>query len=408
MTRGAFEGVKVVEYADMVSGPYCGKLLADMGADVIKVEEPPHGDRARTRGPFPGDTPHRERSGLFLYLNTSKRAITLDPDQPAGQEALRRLIDWGNVLIDNHPPEKLESLGLGWEELHKQNPGLVLTSITPYGRSGPRSNYRGGELTGYHAGGLGNLLPQRSTDISRAPVKAGGYPTGYTAGLTAALATAAALLGRLVAGKGRLVDISEQEAVLALVRTLIAQTIYDRTTWSRVPDRPPVFGRTECRDGFIVYLPIEDPHWRAFVDMMGNPDWASGEEWNTLAYRAGHLMEIVPHLDAWMLQQSKEDIHHRGAAGGFAIGPVYSAEEVMNYRQYNARNYFVAVDHPEAGSFRYAGWPYKMPASPPEVRCPAPLLGQHNEEILRGVLGYSAGEFDELSRCGAVWKESEA
>ena len=159
MTRGAFEGVKVVEYADMVSGPYCGKLLADMGADVIKVEEPPHGDRARGRGPFPGDTPHRERSGLFLYLNTSKRAITLDPDQPAGREALRRLIDWADVLIDNHPPERLESLGLGWEELQKQNPGLIVTSITPYGRSGPRSHYRGGELTGYHAGGLGNLLP---------------------------------------------------------------------------------------------------------------------------------------------------------------------------------------------------------------------------------------------------------
>ena len=408
MTRGAFEGVRVVEYADMVSGPYCGKLLADMGADVVKVEEPPHGDRARGRGPFPGDTSHRERSGLFLYLNTSKRAVTLDPDQPAGREILRRLIDWADILVDNHSPERLKSLELGWEELHKQNPGLIVTSITPYGRSGPRSHYRGGELTGYHAGGLGNLLPQRSTDVSRAPVKAGGYPTGYAAGLTAALATGSALLGRLATGKGRLIDVSEQEAILGLVRPFISQTIYDRTTWSRVPDRPPFFGRTECRDGFVVYVPIEDDHWRAFVDIMGNPDWASGEEWGTLAYRVGHLMEIAPQIDAWMLQQSKEDIHHRGAAKGFAVGSVYSAEEVMNYRQYQARDYFVAVDHPEAGAFRYAGWPYKMSGSPPEVRRPAPLLGQHNQEVLCGLLGYSEGELDELRRSGAVWKENEA
>jgi crotonobetainyl-CoA:carnitine CoA-transferase CaiB-like acyl-CoA transferase len=408
VTRGAFAGVKVVEFAGMVSGPYGGKLLADMGADVIKVEEPPHGDPARRRGPFPGDTPHRERSGLFLYLNTGKRSVTLDPDQPAGRDLLRRLIDWADVLIDNHPPERLESLGLGWETLRAQRPELVAASITPYGRSGPRAQYRGGELTGYHAGGLGNLLPQRSTDTSRAPVKAGGYPTGYAAGLTTALAVAAAVLGRVVSGRGRLIEVSEQEAILALVRTLLPQTIYDRSSWSRVPDRPPFFGRTQCRDGYIVYLPIEDHHWRAFVDMMGNPEWASGEEWGTLAYRVGHLMEIAPLIDAWMLEQSKEDLHHRGAARGFAIGPVYTAEEVMSYRQYQARDYFVAVDHPEAGTLRHAGWPYRMSASPPQVQRPAPLLGQHNEEVLRDILGYTADEVDELRRAGAVWKEADA
>ena len=126
MSPGTFAGVRIVEYATMVSGPYCGKLFADMGADVIKVEEPPSGDPARQRGPFPGDEPHPERSGLFLYLNTSKRGIGLGLDLPAGREAFASLVASADVLIDNHPPERLESLGLGWEELRRHNPRLII------------------------------------------------------------------------------------------------------------------------------------------------------------------------------------------------------------------------------------------------------------------------------------------
>lgn len=407
LQRGAFTGIKVIEYGAMVSAPYCGKLFADMGADVIKVEGPPAGDPARARGPFPGDEPHPERSGLFLYLNTSKQGVTLDLGRQGGPDAFRRLVRWADVLIDNHPVGHLDEMGFSWEELQRENPSLILTCITPYGRTGPRANQKGTELTAYHAGGLGNLLPTRSEDISRAPIKAGGYPTGYHAGLTAALATAAAVFGRRTSAKGRLIDVSEQEVILALVRTNIASTIYHHSVWSRVPERPPAMGRLKCRDGHVVLLLLETHHWRRFVELMGNPEWASGPEWDSLAYRAAHLMEIAPMIDAWMAEQSKEDIHHRGAAMGFAIGSVYNAEEVMNYRQYLARGYFVEVDHPAAGKYRYAGWPYKMPASPPRVQRAAPLLGQHNREVFEDVLGYSREEFVRLCQSGAVWKEGE-
>lgn len=402
MVEGAFDGVRVVEYATMVSGPYCGKLLADMGADVIKVEEPRRGDPARQRGPFPADQPHPERSGLFLYLNTSKRGITLDPAHRSGRDAFERLIRWADVLVDNHRPERLESLGLGWEAVRAINPALIVTSITPYGRTGPRSGQKGSELTSYHAGGMGNLLPTRSVDVNRAPVKAGGYPVGYHAGLTAALATAAALVGRRATGSGRLIDISEQEAILALVRTNLAGTIYNRSTWSRVPERPPGMGRMECRDGYVVLAAFEDHHWRGLMELMGNPEWASDPAWGSLKYRAHHLLEIAPLLDEWMLQQSKDDIHHKGAAKGFAIGPVNTAEDVINYRQYEARGYFVDVDHPEGGRFRYAGSPYQMSATPPRVQRPAPLLGQHNEEVYRGLLGYSDEQLHRMREVGAA------
>ncbi len=404
MATGAFDGVRVVEFAEMVSGPYCGKLLADMGADVIKVEQPPDGDPARQRRPFLNDEPHPERSGLFLYLNANKRSLALETSKSHGREVLTRFLDSADVLIDNHSPAVLEALGLGWEALHNRNPRLIVTSITPNGRSGPRAGCKGTDMTGYHAGGLGTLMPPRSVDASRAPVKAGGYPTGYHAGLTAGLATAAALFGR-GEGEGCLIDVSEQEAIVSLVRGFLVQMVYQRVTWNRVPDRPPFFGRMETSDGYVVSHVVEDHHWRALVELMGYPEWAAGEEWNSYEYRCGHLFEIGHKIDEWVKGQKKEELHHKGAAMGFAVGTVYNAEEVLNSRQYAARSYFVEVEHPQVGRLRHAGWPYKMSGSPPRIRRPAPLLGEHNHEALREV-GYSESELAALIQSGVVWKEA--
>lgn len=236
-------------------------------------------------------------------------------------------------------------------------------------------------------------------------MKTGGYPTGYHAGLTAAFAVAAALLG-CEDGGGSLIDVSEQESILSLIRGVLANNVHQRVTWSRVTDRPPYMGRMPCADGFVVLFIVEDSHWRGLVELMGNPDWASGEEWNSFPYRMGHLFEIGEKMDEWSKTQKKEDFHHQGSAEGFSVGTVYNAEEVLNSRQYASRDYFVDVEHPEAGKFRYAGWPYKMTASPPQVSRPAPLLGQHNDEVLRDALGYSEDECRALRESRAVWKDT--
>jgi crotonobetainyl-CoA:carnitine CoA-transferase CaiB-like acyl-CoA transferase len=401
MRGGALAGIKVLELATMVAGPYCGKLLADLGADVVKLE-PPEGDPARTSGPFPESGPHPERSALFLYNNTSKRGITLDLDVAEAREPLERLIRWADLLIDGLPDRRLERLGLTPEAVSRLNPSLVYTSIGPYGRTGPRADAPGDELTLMHAGGLANLLPTRAPDADRAPVKMGGYAVGHHGGLTAALASLAALLGRRERGQGRAVDVSLQEAILAMVRPNVAGSRYHDTTWSRVPDRPPVMGRMRTRDGYVVIGTPEDHHFRAFRELMGNPEWIAGEEWETLAYRTHHLMEVSPKLDEWMQRQSKHDIHEQGAGRGIAVGPINSAPEVMADPQLAARGYFTEVEHPEAGKRRYAGWPYRMSATPPRVSRPAPLLGQHNREIYCSELGYSAAEFEQLRRSGAV------
>ena len=404
MAGDALAGVRVVELSTMVAGPYCGKLLADLGADVIKME-PPEGDPSRQCGPFPAGGAHPERSALFLYLNTSKRGIALDPDVPEGLDALRRLVKWADVLIDSFPAERLQGLGLTPAALTRLNPALICTSITPYGRTGPRTGAKGDELTLVHAGGLGNLLPTRSVDVDRAPVKMAGYSVGYHGGMTAALASMAALLAQRKTGRGRVIDISLQEVILAMVRAGVSGTRYQNTTWGRVPDRPPALGRMNTRDGYIVVGTPEDHHFRSFRELIGHPQWLAGKQWESLAYRSHHLMEVTDKIDEWMLGQSKDELHHRGARMGIAMGPLNSAEDLMKDEQYAARGYFVDVEHPEAGTHRYAGWPYRMTATSPCVRRPAPLLGEHNQEVFCNELAYSAEEFERLRRAGAAQRD---
>ncbi len=379
MTAKALDGVTLVELGTMVAAPYCAKLLADFGAEVVKVESA-EGDPSRRIDPF-GVEEDEEVSPLFLYNNTGKRSVCCDFRSAEDLGTLRGLLESADVLVDSLEPGTLEGLELGAEALRALNPSLVRTTITPYGRSGPRAHVPGGELTVSHAGGLANLLPSRSDSVNRAPVKLGGWQLEHTAGVVAALATLGALYGRENDSRGRLIDISVQEVSLALVAPLVALNRYQDTTWSRVPDRPPAMGRLQTRDGYVIVNAFDDHHFDAFRDLIGNPDWCAGEEWRSMSYRAHHLMEIAAKIEEWMLGQAKDEVHHRAAKKGIPIGPIASAADVMANPQFEARDFFVEVEHPRAGRHRYAGSPYRMAASPPRPGRPAPLLGEHDEEV---------------------------
>ena len=380
MSEGILSDINVIEFANMVSGPYCGKLLADLGADIVKIESP-EGDPARSFGPFPATGPNPEQSGLYLYNNTSKRGITIDLTSPEGLDIFKKLIKWADVLIDNHSPSVLEDLGLSWEVLHQLNSELVYTSITPYGRTGPRAAVKGDELTLIHAGGLGNLMPTRSVDVDRPPVKLGGFQVAYYGALVAALTTLATVSNRSKTGGGKLIDISLQEVVMTTIAPNMSGNRYHDTTWSRVPDRPPAMGRMQTSDGYIIFAAADDHHFRAFRELMGKPEWIAGDEWDNRVYRIFHMMDIAPQMETWMMQHKKEELHQMLAQVGIPIGPVNSAKDVMESQQYAARGFFIEVDHPEAGRLKYPGWSYKMSTSKPEISRPAPLLGQHNDEI---------------------------
>ena len=384
MSRSALEGIKVVEFAHTVSGAYCGKLLADLGAEVIKIE-PPEGDPARLYGPFPGNEPDAEKSALFLYLNTSKRGMVLELGNSGDINTFKNLVQWADVLIDDHFASVLEDIDLGWPDISKRNPGLIYASITPYGRTGPRAGANADELTLIHGGGLGFALPARSETIDNPPVKLGGFPMLHQGGISAAIAVLAAYFGRMESGKGDLIDISLNDAVVNTVFSNVASMYYYDLSFHRVPDRPPAMGRTKVSDGYVILSAVDDHHFRAFRTLMGNPSWVDSDDWDNRAYRTNHLMDIAPMINEWMEAQQKQDIFHKIAQKGIPIGPVNSAKEVMESKQYAARHYFVEVDHPKTGKLTYPGWPYKMSSIQPRVSRPSPMLGQHNEEVVKNI-----------------------
>jgi len=403
MAGSTLAGIKVLEYGEMVAGPYCSKLLADLGADVIKVE-PPGGDPARAFGPFPDNRPHPEKSALFLYNNTSKRGITLDLNPITGKDLFARLLKWTDILIDNYPIDHLTKLGFNNADICELNPKIIYATITPYGRTGPRADVKGDELTLSHASGVANLMPVRSPDIGRAPVKPGGFQVAYQSAINAAVVIMAAIIGRGKTGTGRVIDISMYEAIMGLLRPGIAGSRYQRSSWSRVPDRPPAMGRMKTSDGYLVLGAAEDNHFRNLREMMGNPLWMAGDKWLNMAYRTHHLMDIAPQMDAWMEKQKKKETTEALASKGVPLGPINSIKDIMENRQYAFRNYFKELEHPVAGKQKYAGWPYQMTASPPKFSRPAPLLGEHNEEVACKELGYSSEEYGRLKKSGAFGK----
>ncbi len=370
MSRPALEGIKVVETACGVAGPYCGKLLADLGAEVIKVE-PPAGDPSRgDRGPASVDS-------LFLYLNTSKRGVVVDRTVEAASRRLDALIERADLVIDDGSLLVQGEASL-WLSRH---PSTVFGFVTPYGLTGRRAGEPGGDLTLTHASGFGNLLPTRSVDVDRAPIRLGGQQAGYHAGLILALVALSAVRGSERGRPAGVLDVSIQDVMLAMMSPMVTGNRYQDTTWSRVPDRPPAMGRMKTRDGYVILNAFDDHHFEAFRELMGNPDWCRGDEWKSMAYRVNHLMEIAPFIDAWMAEQDKDDIHRRAGRCGIPIGPINTARDVLDNPQYAARDYFVAVEHPATGTLTYPGWPYRMSGSPPSVSRPAPRLDQHSAEI---------------------------
>ncbi|MDP2954477.1 MAG: CoA transferase [Chloroflexota bacterium] len=403
----ALDGVRVVECGRWVSGPFCAKLLADLGAEVIKVEEPVEGDPSRRHGPFPQDVPHPEKSGLFLYLNTNKLGITLDLATPAGKALLHRLAAEADILIEDCPPQEAEKLGLDWESLRRVNPRLVVIAITPFGLTGPYRDYKAYHLNSFHASGQGYILPWGSPNLEREPVKGGGLVGDYDTGVNAALATLAAFYWAMATGEGQLVDISQQESLMALERIEMGRYPNDGVNPSRLAEAGYAGGRMvggvmACRDGYVVLTPAQERQWRALVELMGNPEWASGEKARDEFARSRNAAELNRLIAAWMADKPKDWVYHCGQALGCPIGTVNSAEDLLHSQQLAARGFFVDIDHPKAGKLKYPSAPYRFSKTPWAAARPAPLLGQHNQEVYGGRLGHSDLELKKMREGGII------
>ncbi|MGB6836965.1 MAG: CoA transferase [Dehalococcoidia bacterium] len=399
MTDGALEGLRVLEYARMVSGPYCAKLLADLGAEVVKIEQPSLGDPARQKGPFPGDLPHPEKSGLFLYLNTNKLGITLDVQTEEGRKVFRELAQEADILIEDSPPGRMEELGLNYESLSALNPRLIVTSITPYGQTGPYRDRKSYHLNLYHASGHSAFVYIAPSETEGPPVVAGGLVGDYDAGLTAAVATLGALFWRLHTGEGQHVDISELEALVGLERVEV-----NHFANNPEPRRWPgmIGGLMPCKDGYVVITAAQDHQWWALVELMGNPAWAQEEECKNEFTRSQHRDEIQPRILEWMRQHTREEIYHQGQRLNVPVGPVRTVEEIAGWEQARQRGFFAELDHAEAGRLTYLTAAYRLSETPWRGERAAPLLGQHNEQVYCGRLAYSREELARLAAEGVV------
>jgi crotonobetainyl-CoA:carnitine CoA-transferase CaiB-like acyl-CoA transferase len=400
---GALDDLKVLEFSEFITGPYCGKLMADLGAKVIKIERPGSGDRARRWGPFPGDIAHPEKSGLFLFLNTNKLGITLDTESERGREIFRRLIAWTDILIENYPPKDMTRQGLDYRTLKKSNPSLIMTSITPFGQTGPYKDYKGTDLINSHMSGEAFGNPTEGVDDLEkySPLRGPMHTADFMTGLTAAVCTMSAVLGRQKKQVGRHIDVSAQEALASVTRQELAFCLCEGLYPSRQVGRKRVGGFLyHCKDGYVcIWM---GPHWQKLVAMMGNPDWTEVELFKNPALRAEHQQDCNKLIELWTKEYTMAEIDRMGIEYDVPLAPVRTVRDVVNDEQLAYRNFFVEIDHPAAGRFKYPGAPYRLSATPWELKRAAPLLGEHNEAVYGGILGYSRREQEMMKKAGII------
>lgn len=401
MTTGPLD-IKVVELSSFIAGPYCGHLLADFGAQVIKVEPPGTGDPARHQGPFPDDRPDPEASGTFLYLNTDKLGVTLDIHSPDGSRLFRQLVSDADVLIEDLPPGEMKRLGLDYESLSAINPGLIMTSITPFGQQGPYRDFKAHHLNLYHASGQGYLLPMWAPTLDNAPVKGPGYLGEFDGGMAAAIATMAALFWRDSGGTGQHVDISKQHAMFQLERSQLRRYADSGVSPNRTGKGRLLESLVECKDGFAVVILSSQSQWEGLFEAMGRPEWGAKEPFNTQAGRAAHYQELRQRLNEWSRTLTSEELFHKVQAHKSACAPIYTAEQIYASNQFRARGHFVEVDHPVAGKLEYPGNPFRLAGEPPRERQAAPLVGQHNKEVYCDMLGLSPAELVKHAQAGLI------
>jgi len=398
----ALSGIRVLDLTHYIAGPYCTKLLADYGAEVMKVEKPGRGDGARALPPFFADRPGLERSGLFLFLNTNKQGITLNLKTDRGREVVLQLVKQADVLVENFRPGVMDRLGLSHADLEKANPRLVSVSVTNFGSSGPYRDYQLTDGVAYALGGW--TYPMGELD--RPPVQPGGAFGQYIAGLYAAIGALQAVRARNATGEAQSVEVSIQEA-------LIATTLYDFVAFSYAGFVRKRSGRQfhlgfpnlvtlPCKDGYVgVHAGL--PHQiYALLELVGRSDLAAEPRFQTLAGLGAHAQELHGALLLWLRERGKWEIYHAAQARGIPLSPIPSAAEVVEWVHLKERQQFLEIEHPEGGKVKIPGPPFRENGKPLWPLRRAPLLGEHTEEVLCGRLGYAKADVQRMRDTGVL------
>lgn len=385
----ALSDVKVLDLTHHLVGPYCTKLLADYGADVIKIEKPGEGDIARRMGPFFKDEPHLEKSGPFLYLNINKKSITLNLKTETGKKIFKDLAKDADIIVENFSPRVMPSLGLDYKTLEKVNPGVVMVSISNFGHTGPYRDFKASDIIEY---GMGGEMCSTGWP-TRYPLKLGNTIVLLSASLVAAAATMGAFYASRYHGIGQHVDVSIMETQLGTVdRRAPSLIAYQYSGDVNLRTDPSSYGLelvppfNPCADGYFSCT-VGYVFWERFVKMIGieklrDPkfcppctDQSIKEEFDSV---------WIP----WCMEHKKQEIARMFQKEGILCTPINDASDLLVEPNLQDREYFVEVEHPMTGKLKYPGAPFKMSETPWKVNRPAPQLGEHNEEIY-SALGYT-------------------
>ncbi len=397
-------GVRVIEWGEGYTAPFCGKLLADLGAEIIKIEALPSGDRARGMPPFAGEAPSRERSLLFAHLNAGKRGVAIDLATSPGLDLLHALLREADAFIIDRPRPVGERLGLGYESLHGRLPSLVVTSVLPFGETGPYSAFKGDPSLSFHMSGASHSNPLFVPTFEHPPLLLPGRAAGVTGGLIAAAGTTMGVLSARLTGEGRHVDISEVETVTPLLADPIDRYNFegrDEPLSRRVKGFAP-FDFYRVKDGWASMFLVQEAHWQRLVAMMGDPEWAGAEMFADRRRRAQYREDMDALMEPWLREQTNEELYVRAQSNDTPIGPARSMEQVVRDPQLAFRGALRQGRHPAFGRMTYLQPPFKAAGEEGTPPAPAPRLGEHTAQVLSGILGLSGRELAGLAAAGVL------
>jgi len=401
--EGALSVYRVLDLAD-IKGAYCTKLLADQGAEVIKIERPGVGCPTRDLPPFAGDEPHIERSLQFLYRDANKYGITLDLELPEGRGLFKKLVETADVLVETNPPGYMEGLGLHYEALKEINPGLVFVSITDFGQTGPYRDWKGSSIV---HGALSNTLIG-SGFADGAPINLPGMPSYDSASLIAAISIMVALYQKAATGTGQYCDVSVHECSRHGLYPWIVP-IYSYGLNPGSPPPPPegrlgasIYPVYPCKDGFVRVVAITPPQWEALVRVLGEPEVLCLPEWKEFMYRIANADDLYAFMTEFTAEYTMSELFEAGHREGVPVVPIYSLDDFARSPNTKAREFFVELEHPAVGRFEYPGPPYKWSETSCRISRPAPCLGEHNEKIYCQELGLTSDELAALRQAEVV------
>lgn len=386
---GPLKDIKVIDMTRVLAGPFCTMMLADMGAEVIKIERPGSGDDSRAF------TPHQNgESAYFMSINRGKKSLTLDLKSDKGKDVLRRLIKDADVLVENFKPGVMKKLGLNYEELAKINPRLIYCASSGFGQTGPYSSRPAYDLIIQGMGGLMSITGPDATS----PTKVGSSIADIFAGVFSTIGILGALHHRHLTGKGQMVDVAMLDCMVAILENAVAR--YTATGNDPVPIgncHPSIapFTSIKTSNGFINVACGNDQLWKKFCEVIGRQKLAEDDRYLTNSDRCNNMDQLVPVLNEVIGQNTTEFWLEKLEQAHVPAGPINRISEVLKDPQVLARNMLVELMHPTVGKINVPGTPVKFSETVSEVKEPSPTLGQHSREILAGA-GFSAEEIDNL------------